>query len=348
MRDDQGPPARSAYNGPVRAGDLAIDLGTANTLVFSPGRGIILNQPTVVAVDGRSGDVLAFGEEAWEMIGRTPATITAVRPLRRGAITDYELTEQMLRLILRGAGATRFHKPRVLLCVPSAITEVERRAVEEAATAGGARSVSLIEEPMAAAIGAGLPIHEPIGNMIVDVGGGTSEVAMVSMGGMVEKRAERVGGFDLDEAVQLYLRREYNVAIGERAAEEAKIGVGSAYPSEGLAPYAIRGREITSGLPKEIELGQEEVREAMSETLAMIVGAARDCLASAPPELGHDVLERGLFLTGGGGLLRGLDMLIAQECEVPVHLTDAPLETVVLGAGTCLDLPVDAPGLFAR
>lgn len=201
---------------------------------------------------------------------------------------------------------------------------------------------------MAAAIGAGLPIHEPIGNLIVDVGGGTSEVAVVSMGGMVERRAERVGGFDLDADVQQFVRREYNLAIGERASEEVKIKIGTAYPTEGLEPYAIRGREITSGLPKQVQLTQEEIRETMSDTVQMIVQAARDCLSNAPPELGHDVLERGMFLTGGGGLLRGLDMLLAQECEVPVHLTDAPLETVVLGAGKCLDLPQDVPGLFAR
>lgn len=331
----------------MRAGDLAIDLGTANTLVYSPAKGIILNQPTVLAVSGRDGRVLAIGNEAWEMIGRTPANIVAVRPMRRGAITDYDLTEQMMRLIMRRVGATRFHKPRVLLCVPSAITEVERRAVIEATTAGGARTVHLMEEPMAAAIGAGLPIHEPLGNLIVDVGGGTTEVAMVSMGGIVEARSVRVGGFDLDESVQLYLRQRYGVAIGERASEAVKMGVGSAYPAADVPPYAIRGREITSGLPRSIEIHQEEIRECLAETVNIIVAAARECLASSPPELGHDVLERGMFLTGGGGLLRGLDMRIAQECEVPVHLTDAPLETVVLGAGRCLDIPANVPGLFS-
>ena len=332
----------------VRRTDLAVDLGTANTLVFAPEKGVILNQPTVVAVDGKGAGVLAFGEQAWDMIGRTPANIVAVRPMRRGAVTDYELTEQMFRVLLRRVGATRFHKPRVLLCVPSAITEVERRAVEEAATTAGARSVVLIEEPMAAAIGAGLPIQEPIGNLIVDVGGGTSEVAMISMGGIVESRAQRVGGFDLDADVQRYVRREYNVAIGERTSEDVKIKIGTAYPSEGLEPYRIRGRQIASGLPGEVMLTQEEIREVISETVQVIVQAVRECLSNAPPELGHDVLERGMFLTGGGGMLRGLDMLIAQECEVPVHLTDTPLETVVLGAGRCLDLPLDGQGLFAR
>jgi rod shape-determining protein MreB len=332
----------------MRAGDLAIDLGTANTLVFSQSEGIILNQPTVLAVNGRDGSVLAIGEEAWGMIGRTPANIVAVRPLRSGAITDYELTAQMMRLVLRRVGATRFSKPRVLLCVPSAITEVERRAVSEATTSGGARSVQLIEEPMAGAIGAGLPIHEPLGNLLVDVGGGTTEVAMISMGGIVEARSRRVGGFDLDDAIQHYLRQRYGLAIGERAAETVKFEIGTAYPAGDLPPFKIRGREITSGMPKEVQITQEEIREAISDQVTHVVDAARDCLASSPPELGHDVLERGMFLTGGGGLLRGLDMRIAQECEVPVHLTDSPLETVVLGAGKCLDLPADVPGLFSR
>ena len=332
----------------MRGGELAIDLGTANTLVYAPGRGIILNQPTVVAVSGHGGQVLAIGNEAWEMIGRTPASITAVRPMRRGAITDYDLTEQMLRFVLRAAGATRFAKPRVLLCVPSAITEVERRAAEEATIAAGGRSVSLIEEPMAAAIGAGLPIHEPLGNLIVDIGGGTSEVAMVSMGGIVEQRAIRVGGFDLDDEIQRYLRAQYNLAVGERTAEQIKMAIGSAYPAPEALTAKVRGREITTGMPRNIELRQEEIREAISVSVNAIVAAARDCLAGSQPDLGHDVLERGMFLTGGGALLRGLDMRISEECEVPVHLTDAPLETVVLGAGRCLGLAPDAPGLFAE
>lgn len=331
----------------MRGGELAIDLGTANTLVFAPGRGIILNQPTVVAVSGRGGEVLAIGDEAWEMIGRTPASITAVRPMRRGAITDYDITEQMLKLVLRQCGAARFSKPRVLLCVPSAITEVERRAVEEATLAAGGRSVSLIEEPMAAAIGAGLPIHEPLGNFVVDVGGGTSEVAMVSMGGLVEQRAVRTGGFDMDEEIQRYVRQRYGLAIGERAAEHIKIAVGSAYPSPGAEGVRIKGREITTGMPQTVELSQEEIREAISTPVGAIVDTVRECLAGSPPDLGHDVLERGMFLTGGGGLLRGLDLLLGEECEVPVHLTDVPLETVVIGAGRCLGLAPDTPGVFA-
>jgi len=328
-----------------QGGDLAIDLGTANTLVFQRGAGIIFNQPTVVAMSSRDGKVHAMGDQAWDMIGRTPASIVAVRPLRRGAVTDYEITEQMMRIILKTVGVTRWSKPRTLVCVPSAVTEVERRAVEEATKAAGARSVTLIEEPMAAAIGAGLPIHEPIGSLIVDVGGGTSEVAMCSMGGLISKRAVRIGGFDLDAAVQLHVRREYGMAIGERAAEHVKITAGSAYPLAEEAVAELRGREVATGMPKLIQLSQEEVREAIAEPVAAIVGAARQCLSDSPPELGHDVLERGMFLCGGGGLLRGLDMRISQECEVPVHLTDNPLETVVLGAGRCLDVP-EATGLF--
>ena len=329
-----------------RVGDLAIDLGTANTLVFEDGRGIVYEEPTVVAMDQRENAVLAIGEEAWEMIGRTPARIVAVRPLRRGAITDYEVTRQMIRHILRLVGVTRFAKPRVLICVPSAITEVERRAVRDAATSAGARSVSLIEEPMAAAIGAGLPVHEPLGNLIVDVGGGTSEVAMVSMGGIIAMRSLRTGGFDMDEAVQRLLRREYGIAIGERAAERVKIAAGSAYPVTGVAAAHIQGREITTGMPKLVDVAPEEVRESLAEAVNAIVGAARVCLSESDPELAQDVLERGMFLTGGGSLLRGLDTRLSHECEVPVHLTDNPLQTVVLGAGKCLELLGQGSGLF--
>jgi rod shape-determining protein MreB and related proteins len=328
-------------------GELAIDLGTANTLVFRLGEGIVLNQPTVVAMNARNGEVLSLGEEAWEMIGRTPSHIVAVRPLRRGAITDYETTRQMIRLVLKQVGVTRWSKPRALVCVPSAITEVERRAVEEATKAAGARSVTLVEEPMAAAIGAGLPISEPVGSFVVDVGGGTSEVAMVSMSGLVSRRAVRVGGFDMDAAIQQHVRREYGVAIGERAAEQVKISAGAAYPLVDAAGAEIRGRELLTGMPKSIQLSEEEIREAIAEPVATVVATARECLADSPPELGHDVLERGMFLCGGGGLLRGLDMRISQECEVPVHLTDQPLETVVVGAGRCLELLPEVAGLFA-
>jgi rod shape-determining protein MreB and related proteins len=329
-----------------RVGDIAIDLGTANTLVFQEGKGIVYNEPSVVAMDAREGAVLAIGEEAWEMIGRTPARIVAVRPLRRGAITDYEVTSQMIRLILRHVGVTRFARPKALICVPSAITEVERRAVRDAATSAGARGVSLIEEPMAAAIGAGLPVHEPLGSLVVDVGGGTSEVAMVSMGGIIAMRSLRIGGFDMDEVIQRHLRREYGLAIGERAAEQVKITSGTAYPVTGVTSVQIRGREITTGMPKTVEVSPEEVREILTEPVNAVLGATRQCLSESDPELGQDVLERGMFLTGGGALLRGLDTRLSQECEVPVHLTDRPLQTVVLGAGKCLELLAEGSGIF--
>jgi rod shape-determining protein MreB and related proteins len=331
-----------------RVGDLAIDLGTANTLVYQHGAGIVFDEPSVVAMDGRSGEVLAIGEHAWEMIGRTPSRIVAVRPLRRGAITDYEVTSQMIRHILRRVGVTRFSRPRTLICVPSAVTEVERRAVRDATTSAGARSVSLIEEPMAAAIGAGLPVHEPLGNLVVDVGGGTSEVAMLSLGGIISQRSIRVGGFDMDEAVQQHLRRVYGLAIGERASEKLKIAIGSAYPVGEGVNAEIQGREITSGMPKAVQITPEELRETLGEPVNAIVASVRECLSESDPELGHDVLERGMFLTGGGGMLAGLDIRLSQECEVPVHLTDQPLQTVVLGAGRCLELLSESAGLFAE
>ena len=317
--------------------DLAIDLGTANTLVFREGDGIVFNEPTVIALNQRTGDVLAMGEEAWDMIGRTPANVVAVRPLRHGAITDFDITQRMIRILLRRAGVGRLSKPRVLVCVPSAITEVERRAVEEAAQSAGAREVALVDEPLAAAIGAGLPIHEPVGNLVVDIGGGTSEMAVISMGGVVTGRALRIGGFEMDGAIQQHVRRVYGMAIGERTSEGIKMAIGSAYPTPAPGVVEVRGREIATGMPKRIEISEEEVREAMSETVRLIVEAARDCLAIAPPELAHDVLETGMFLTGGGSLLRGADMRLARECEVPVHLTEQPLETVVLGAGRMLE-----------
>lgn len=327
-------------------GDLAIDLGTANTLVYRLGAGVVLREPTVVAVTGRGGEVLGLGEEVWEMLARAPSEVTSVRPFRDGAVTDYGLTEQLLRLILQRAGATRFRRPRVLLCVPSALGQVERRALVEACRAAGARAVRLLEEPVAAAIGAGLPIHEPLGSLLVDVGGGRTEVAMVSVGGIVEARGVRRGGFDLDADIQRLAREGHGVALGERVAERVKIRVGSAYPVPGLPPYEAEGRELSSGLPRRIRLTQEDVREAMAGTIGAIVEATRACLAESPPELGHDVLERGVFLTGGGALLRGLDQRIAEECEVPVHVADRPLEGVILGAGACLERP-DWLSLFA-
>jgi rod shape-determining protein MreB and related proteins len=328
------------------ARDLAIDLGTANTLVYRQGDGIVFNEPTVIALNTRTSDVLALGEEAWEMIGRTPGNVVAMRPLRHGAITDFDITEHMIKLILRRVGVGRLARPRVLVCVPSAITEVERRAVKEAAHMAGARDVALVEEPLAAAIGAGLPIHEPVGNLVVDIGGGTSEMAVVSMGGIVTGKAIRVGGFEMDAAIQQHIRRVYGIAVGERTAEQMKMAVGSAYPIRGVPSAHVRGRELATGLPKGVDVSEEEVREALSEPVRLIMDAARDSLAESPPELAHDVLETGMFLTGGGSLLKGMEVRLAEECEVPVHLTDQPLETVVMGAGQMLDHLADYRSAF--
>ncbi len=327
--------------------DIAIDLGTANTLVYQKGRGILFSEPTVLALNKENGSVLAMGDEAWRMIGRTPGYIVAVRPLRSGAISDFDVTQKLIRLILQRAGIGRMSKPRVLIVVPSALTEVERRAVEEAALSAGARSCHLIEEPMAAAIGAGLPIHEPMGNLVVDVGGGTSEVAVISLGGIVTNAAVRIGGFDLDGAIQSYVRREYTIAIGERTAEQIKFAIGSAFPLAREEKAEIRGRDLATGLPKNVLVTSEELREAMREHIASIVGSVLDCISASPPDLVQDVLTNGITLTGGGGMLRGLDQLLAQEAEVPVHITDQPLESVVLGAGQCLESWRDLRSVFA-
>lgn len=319
------------------ARDLAIDLGTANTLVYQKQKGILFGEPTVLALNKETGAVLAMGEEAWRMIGRTPGYIVAVRPLRSGAISDFDVTEKLIRLILSRSGVNRMSRPKVLICVPSALTEVERRAVEEAALQAGARSCYLIEEPMAAAIGAGLPIHEPLGNLVVDVGGGTSEVALISMGGIVTNNAVRVGGFDLDAAIMNWVRREYTVAIGERTAERIKIAIGSAFPLAQEEKAELRGRDLATGMPKTILITSEEIREAIAEPVRNIVDAVVQCIGSSPPDLVQDVLTHGITLTGGGGMLSGLDMLLSQEVEVPVHITEQPLEAVVMGAGRCLE-----------
>ncbi|MCX7619375.1 MAG: rod shape-determining protein [Acidimicrobiales bacterium] len=319
------------------ARDLAIDLGTANTLVYARGEGIVLNEPSVIALNSRTQDVLAMGHEAWQMIGRTPSYIVAVRPLRKGAITDFEITQRMIRLLLQRVGVNRWNRPRVVICVPSAITAVERRAVTEAARRAGAAEAFLIEQPMAAAIGAGLPINEPLGNMVVDIGGGTSEVALISLGGIVALEAVRVGSFDIDAHIQTYIRREYGIAIGERTAEEIKVTIGSAWPTENEFAAEVRGRELMSGLPKTVILSAEEVRQAIDEPVSAMVDAVIACLGQAPPELAQDLIQQGIYLVGGGGMLRGLDLRLAQETEIPVHLVDAPLECVVLGAGHCIE-----------
>ena len=305
--------------------------------MYAKGRGIVLNEPTVIALNSQTHDVLAMGHQAWQMIGRTPGYIVAVRPLRQGAITDFDITQRMIRLLLQRAGLSRFHRPRVLICVPSAITEVERRAVKEAARQAGAAEAQLIEQPMAAAIGAGLPIHEPLGNMVVDVGGGTTETAVISLGGIVALQAIRVGSFDIDAAIQTYVRREYGIAIGERTAEEIKLAIGSAFPTDDEVKAEVRGRDLMSGLPKNVILSPEEVRAAIEEQVKAICDSVVQCLGRAPPELAQDLIMQGINLVGGGGMLRGLDRRIAEETALPVHLVDAPLECVALGAGKCLE-----------
>ena len=319
------------------ARDLAIDLGTANTLVYERGRGIVLNEPTVIALNERTQEVLAMGHEAWQMIGRTPGYIVAVRPLRQGAITDFEITQRMIRLLLHRVGVNRFNRPRVVICVPSAITEVERRAVTEAARRAGAAEAQLIEQPMAAAIGAGLPIHEPVANMVVDVGGGTSETALISLGGIVALKAVRIGSFDFDAAITSFIRREYGIAVGERTAEEIKVAIGSAYPVRDEVKAEVRGRDLMSGLPKTIILSPDEVRQALDESVSAICDSVVACLGMTPPELAQDLILNGVKLVGGGGMLAGLDQRIANATDVPVHLVDAPLECVVLGAGRCIE-----------
>jgi rod shape-determining protein MreB len=317
--------------------DLAIDLGTANTLVYRQGEGIVFRQPTVVAIDSAKADVVAIGDEAWAIIGTNSGGVIGMRPLREGTITEFEVTQRFLEEVIRRVGVTRFPRPRVLICIPSESSEVEKRAIEEAVTASGGKQVTLVEEPLAAAIGAGLPVHEPIGNLVVDIGGGRSEMAIVSMGGVVSGHAIRVGGYDLDAAIEEHVRTTYGVAIGETAAEEIKIAIGAAFPSGGGRAALVVGRELSTGNTVEVKVDEDEVRQSMAAPIRKIVEAARRTLAEAPPELTHDVLETGMFLTGGGALLKGIDLLLAQECEVPVHVTEHPLDTVALGAGTMLD-----------
>lgn len=321
----------------ILARDLAIDLGTANTLVYARGEGIVLNEPSVIAVNSRSKKVLATGREAWQMIGRTPSHIVAVRPLRQGAITDFEVTQRMIRLLLQRVGVSRLNRPRVVICVPSAITAVERRAVTDAARGAGAADAQLIEQPVAAAIGADLPINEPIGNMVVDIGGGTTETALISLGGVVALEAVRVGSFDIDTAVQHYVRRQYGIAVGERTAEDIKIVLGSAHPTEEEVNAEVRGREMMSGLPKTIVLTPLEIRQAIEEPVAAMVDSVLSCLAQAPPELAQDLIVQGIHLVGGGGMLRGMAHRLANATNVRVHLVDSPLEAVALGAGRVIE-----------
>lgn len=320
--------------------DVGIDLGTANTLVFIKGKGIVMREPSVVAVDQRSNPprVVAVGIEAKEMIGRTPGSITAVRPLKDGVIADFEITSDMLKaFIKRVNNRSIFMRTRVMICIPSGVTEVERRAVYDAAKSAGAKFVSLIEEPMAAAIGAGLPVSEAMGSMVVDIGGGTSEVAVISLGDVVTSRSVRVGGDTLDVAIIAYIKKKYNLLIGERTAEDIKITIGSAYPFEGEGAKNIKGRNLMDGLPKNIEISAEEIREALADSVNQILDAIRATLEKTPPELAADIIDKGIMLTGGGALLRGLDKLIAGETKIPVLIAENPLDCVVDGTGICLE-----------
>ncbi len=328
------------------AKDLAIDLGTANTLVYRKGDGIIINEPTVIAVNRKTGEVLAHGEEAWEMIGRTPGNIVAVRPLRGGAITDFDVTEKMIRMLLQRAGVSRFSRPKVLICVPSAITEVERRAVTDATRRAGAADAQLLEQPIAAAIGADLPIDEPLGNMVIDIGGGTTETAVISLGGIVALEAVRVGSFDIDSEIQAYVRRSHGIAIGERTAEMIKKTIGTAIPMPNLTDAEVRGRDLVSGLPKTVVLTDAEIREAINPIVTQMVESVIRCLGNAPPELANDFLRLGMYLVGGGALLTGMGERIAMDTNVPVILSNDALEAVVLGAGHCIENFSELRSLF--
>ncbi len=321
--------------------DLAIDLGTATTLIYVKGKGIVSCEPSVVAVqrDSRGGKkVLAVGREAKEMLGRTPGNIQAVRPLRDGVIADFEITEAMLRyFIARAHNRRTLVKPRIIICVPFGITEVEKRAVKESAEGAGAREVHLIEEPMAAAIGAGLPITEPSGNMIVDIGGGTTEVAVISLAGIVYSQSVRVGGDKMDESIMAYMKRKYNMAIGEQTAERIKITIGNAYPLEQQLTMEVKGRDLVAGIPKTVVVNSDEIRESLAEPMNAIVDAVLIALERTPPELAADIVDKGIVLTGGGSLLKNLDVLLREETGLPVMVCDDPISAVVLGSGKALD-----------
>ncbi|MFA5786670.1 MAG: rod shape-determining protein [Actinomycetota bacterium] len=318
--------------------DMAVDLGTANTLVYVRGRGIVLDEPSVVAINTKNGAILAVGSEAKRMIGRTPGHIVAIRPLKDGVIADFDVTEKMLRYFIQKVHRRRFlAKPRVVVCVPSGITGVEQRAVEEATIQAGARRAFIIEEPMAAAIGAGLPIHEPTGNLVVDIGGGTTEVAVISLGGIVTSQSIRVAGDELDESIVNYIKKEYSLMIGERTSEEIKMTIGSAFPLPDEPHAEIRGRDLVSGLPKTIIVSSEEIRKAIEEPVNAIVDAVKNTLDKTPPELAADIMDKGIMLTGGGALLKGLDERLKHETGMPIHITEKPLASVAIGSGKCLE-----------
>jgi rod shape-determining protein MreB len=318
--------------------DMAVDLGTANTLVYVRGRGIVLNEPSVVALNTNNGQIVAVGVEAKRMIGRTPGNIVAVRPLKDGVIADFDVTERMLRYFIQKVHRrTHLAKPRLVVAVPSGITGVEQSAVKEAGHQAGARRVYIIEEPMAAAIGAGLPVGEPTGNMVVDIGGGTSEVAVISLGGIVVAQSIRVGGDELDEAIINYVKKEYKLLIGQQTAEEVKLEIGSAYPLEEEVQAEIRGRDLVSGLPKTVVLTSEEVRAALEEPLVQIIDAIKETLDRTPPELASDIMDRGIMLAGGGSLLQGIDERLREETQMPAHRAESPLTCVAVGSGRSLE-----------
>ena len=318
--------------------DMGIDLGTANSLVYMRGKGVILSEPSVVAIQKDTKSVLAVGEEAKRMLGRTPGNIIAIRPMKDGVIADFDITQAMLSYFIKRVFKSRaFVHPRVVIGVPSGATEVEKRAVIEAAIQAGAKEAYLIEEPMAAAIGAGLPINEPTGNMIVDIGGGTSEVAVISLGGIVTSRSARVGGDKMNEAIVQYIKKEYSLTIGERTAEEIKMTIGSAFPMEEESSMDVRGRDLISGLPKTISVGSPEIREALAEPVSGIIEAVKLALEKTPPELASDIIDRGIIMSGGGSLLYGLDQLISSETKMPVHVAENALCCVALGAGKVLE-----------
>jgi rod shape-determining protein MreB len=334
-----------ARNNPLALGrDIAVDLGTANTLIYVRGHGIVLNEPSVVAVNVNDSKPVAVGAEAKRMMGRTPAHIKSVRPLKDGVIADFDMCEKMLRYFIQRVHSSRWNKPRMVICVPSGITGVEQRAVRDAAEYAGARKPAyVIEEPMAAAIGAGLPVHEPSGNMVVDIGGGTSEVAVISLGGIVTAQSVRVAGDELDEAVIQFIKKEFSLAIGERTAEQIKTQMGSAWPLEDEMTAEIRGRDLISGLPRTITVTTEQVREAIAEPVGAIVDAVKTTLDKTPPELAADIMEQGIMLTGGGALLMGIDRRIANETGMPINIADEPLYSVVIGSGLALE-NIDALG----
>jgi len=328
----------SWYKG-VIGRDLAIDLGTANTVVYAQGEGIVLDESSIVAINRRTGDVIAVGDEAKRMLGRVPPNIEVIRPLRDGVIFDFDLCEKMLRyFIQKVTNSSRWSKPRVIICIPSGVTGVERRAVQDAAEFAGARKpVHVIEEPMAAAIGAGLRVHDPAGNMVVDIGGGTTEVAVISMGGVVASESSRVAGDEFDETIAAYMKREHSIALGERTVEQVKMSVASAYPLEEEFHAEVRGRDLVTGLPRTVVVSTQEIREAIEEPVASIIDVVKATLDKTQPELAADVMERGIVLTGGGALLPGLDAVIELETGMPTRVADNPLYAVVLGSGQCLE-----------